>query len=201
MAKPKEIIKRDLLKAYMQEVNDNFSKSVPKIKNAISGIIFNAVYSSPELQSIRVGKLKLDFGIMEDPGFEIASAVSRSISIKYDRFKYRDGNIEGGLYVNIQPQNHLNLLDLPSSVTLTEKGAILHWLDWLLNYGDSIIILNFGVKYTNGGRSGGAIMSPTTRPFRVDPIYSGTVEDNFITRALNRSYSEIEKKIWQTILT
>lgn len=201
MPKPKETIKRDLLKAYMKEVNDNFSRSVPKIKNAISGIIFNAVYNSPELQSVRIGKLKLDFGIVQDSSFEIASAVSRSISIKYDRFIYRDGHIEGGVYVNVQPQSYLNILDLPASVTLTENGAILPWLDWLLNYGDSIIILNFGVKYTNGGRSGGAIMTPKNRPFKVDPIYSGTVEDNFITRALNGSYSEIEKKIWQTILT
>lgn len=196
----KDKVRRDMMVALVKDINKNLLRSVPKIKNAISPIIFEAVFNCPEMASVRGGVLKLDFGILKDNTFDIAEAVSRTISIRFNRFVYRDNSISGGITVQIQPTDYLNLLNLSGSVVITEKGVPLPWLDWLLNYGDSIIIVGFGVKYTDGGRTGGAVMSRGESVFRVDPTYSGSVNDNFITRALTQSYPKIRDKIWQIIL-
>ena len=76
-------------------------------------------------------------------------------------------------------------------------GGSLPWLQWLLLEGDSIIIANFGVEYSNEaqGRAGPARMTRQARPFRVNPKFSGTKDDNFITRSLSGRILEIEKAI------
>ena len=80
-----------------------------------------------------------------------------------------------------------------------EKGGSLPWLDWLINLGDSVIIADFGVTYGPFGRSGQARMSVKKRPFKVDTAFSGTPEDNFITRALDKRASEIESAIRRSL--
>lgn len=193
-------LKKDLMRGYVNDLNALLKKNVSKIKNGLYTQVFNAVYFSPEMESLRTGVLRLDFGLVSDPSMEISSAVARSIDINFDRFQYSNNSINGNLEIGIQPIDYLNLLNLPSSVTITEQGVNLPWLEWMLKYGDSVIIINYGVKYTSGGRTGGAVMSRSTRPFKVDPRFSGTDNENFITRAISRSSKEIEKKIWQIIL-
>ena len=62
----------------------------------------------------------------------------------------------------------------------------------MLTAGDSIIIADFGVEYETGaGRSGGARMDATAKPFKVNPLYSGDETNNFITRALQPALKEI----------
>ena len=57
-------------------------------------------------------------------------------------------------------------------------------MDWLLNQGDRIIVVNYSYNPQLGiGRSrlGNMVESGS---FRVPPQFSGTPDDNFITRAL-----------------
>jgi len=74
----------------------------------------------------------------------------------------------------------------------------LPWLSWLLTRGNEIIIQEYGVLYGSGfGRTDGAKMSNKKAPFMVDPAYSGTADNNFITRALaphQRAISNIIKE-------
>jgi hypothetical protein len=127
--------------------------------------------------------------------------VAESVYTKFSPFKYLGGFIIGRSFVAIQPANHFELLTLPQAVVIIEDGARLPWLDWLLHYGDQIIIADFGVKYQSGrGRSGGATMEKGGTPFRVNPQYSGVSGNNFIVRALNRRRREIEREIWRSIL-
>ena len=73
-----------------------------------------------------------------------------------------------------------------------EIGGSIPWLSWLLTAGDAIIIGDFGVDYEVGtGRTGGATMSREEKPFKVDPMYSGDEQDNFITRAIEPTLREI----------
>lgn len=186
--------------AYVKDINKLISRRIPKVRFAIAEVIFRAVYTSPEMESVRSGTLRFDFGLEQDITFDISSAVSRSISITFSNFKYQNHAILGNAQVGVQPLDYFNLLEIPNSVIITELGVELPWLEWLLMYGDQVIIANYGVKYTDGGRSGGAIMTSMNRPFRVDPEYSGTSSDNFISRALSVHSQEIEDRIWQTIL-
>jgi hypothetical protein len=194
-------IQEEMMKAFVSDINARFRKNKNKLKPLVSPLVYDAVYSCPEMESVRGGKLRLDLGLTIDPTSDIASAVAQSFTVERDTFRYKSGKVEGSVRVYVQPSDNLNLLDLPSSFQVTEQGALLPWLDWMLHYGDSVIIANFGVKYKEAGRTGGAIMIENGRPFRIDPRFSGTMADNFITRALNGKYPEIENKIWQTILS
>ena len=69
------------------------------------------------------------------------------------------------------------------------------WLDWLINRGDEIIVSQFGFESAGGkGRSGGGKMKKGGS-WRISPQYAGTVDDNFITRALqDKSFTDSASK-------
>ena len=81
---------------------------------------------------------------------------------------------------------------------LTKKGERLDWISWLLTRGDDIVVADYHVVPGNHGRSGDAVMKQGDF-FRVRPEYSGTLDDNCITRALENREKEIAN-ILNTIL-
>ncbi len=81
---------------------------------------------------------------------------------------------------------------------ITEKGESLDWISWLLTRGDDVVVADYHVVPGNHGRSGDAVMKQGDF-FRVRPEYSGTIEDNAITRALKNRQKEIAK-ILNTLL-
>lgn len=191
---------KEVMDAFLKDINAKISKNRKRIPGVLSPIIYDAVYSCPEMESVRAGSLRYDFGLDFDPTGKIASAVARAIKPVIGKFKYNNGRVVGNIRIDIQPTDYLNILTIPSSVVVTEKGVELPWLEWLLTYGDTVITSDFGVKYTNGGRSGGAVMVKGFRAFRVDPAFSGTEEDNFISRSLNSKTPQLESALWQSIL-
>ncbi len=189
----------DIMKSYVKDINKHIRRAVPKIKRRLQPFVFNAIFNCPEMLSIRGGKLRIDLGVVSDPSYQIAEAVAESVDVKITKFKYSGGSITGGARVNIQPTDNLNLLSLPDSTYITEKGEEIPWLDWLLSYGDKIIIVSYGVLYKSGGRTGGGIMTQGNAPFQIDPRFSGTTSDNFITRALAKARNKLEGEIWNSI--
>lgn len=174
-----------------------FNKKRAQLINAIKPVVFDAIYDCPEMESIRSGKLRADFGLNFDPTKEIALAVSESVDLYY-AFPL---NAIFNFRLNVQPISNDNLLSLPSSIVITEDGAEIPWLEWLLTYGDKAIIADFGVFYKDGvGRSEQAIMVKNIGPFTVDPRYSGVSGNNFITRALNSKSTEIQRVAWLNLL-
>ena len=81
---------------------------------------------------------------------------------------------------------------MPVAQQAIESGGSIPWLKWLLTAGDAIIIGDFGVDYEVGtGRTGGATMKKSEKPFKVNPLYSGDEVDNFVTRAIDPTLREI----------
>jgi len=76
---------------------------------------------------------------------------------------------------------------------VTEKGESLPWIEWLLKRGDDIIISDYHVVEGDHGRTGMATMKPggNYKVSRVNPSFSGTEDDNFVTRALDGKEMEI----------
>ena len=129
---------------------------------------------------------------------DIVSAVAQSISAKLVKF---NTNFVGGLEIYIQPTDFTNLLTLSGGHTIYQGGD-LHWLDWLLTKGDAIVISNYQYNAQTGlGRSGlGNMIAGGS--FRVPPQFSGTPDNNFITRALVGAEQEkVITKIFQDVLS
>lgn len=185
---------KDVLKGFTELINKDLAKRKRTIEQDIRAIVLKEVYDSPELKALRSGKLSFDLGLpeSEDPSPLIARAVADTVSVSKPNFRVNGRNIVGNYRVEIQPQDFSNLLSQSFGSVITEKGQELPWLAWLLVEGDSIIVANWQVQYGNFGRSGGARMIPGGA-FTVDARFSGTIDDNFVTRALRRSNDEILK--------
>lgn len=191
---------RAILEKIVRQAQKEFSKKSREIKYRISPVVYNAIYNSPEMSSVRSGSLRFAFGLVSDPTTMIANAIADSCKVSANDIKLSGNKIVGGITVNIQPQDYLNVLQIPQAFNVIEDGSKLPWLEWLTLYGSQIIIIDFGVKYGSGlGRTGGAIMTTGARPFRVDPTFAGDKDNNFITRAIEKAVPEISKKIQEVL--
>lgn len=188
-------IQDKIYKAIAEEVNSSIIKNKKKTTEKLRAAIKTWVYGQPEVSSLLAngvpGSLSAQFGIPAGTSDgiinQIVDAVSKAITIDIKPFKK---NLKGNLQFNFQTKDFQNLLTLPEGHVVTEKGADLHWLNWLLQEGDKTIVV--GYNYIAGplGRSGGGEMN-IGGIWRVPPEFSGTNDNNFITRSFDGKESEI----------
>jgi hypothetical protein len=185
------VIQKRINVALARPLNKKLQAAARKIKSAVSPVIEAALLSSPEMSSVSSGSLRAEFGLEADPSSEIVSAIVGSLDVVVDPV---DRNLNGGVTLVVQPKSFANLLSLSSAEQPINGGSI-PWLRWLLTVGDSVIIADFGVEFGPHGRSGGGRMSPNFAPYKVPSSFSGTADDNFITRAIGRVFPEIQSII------
>jgi hypothetical protein len=178
-------IENNINKAIAEEINKRLSQSQISIVKDVKKLIPQWLSSQPEIGALlseTPESLKGQFGIYSSTQSivnRIIFSVVESTSVKFIRYS---NNLRGGFELNFQPKDFINLLSLPEGHTVY-NGGDLHWLDWLLLRGDSIIVTNYEYNPQTGiGRSrlGNMVAGGS---FRVPPQYSGTRDDNFITRA------------------
>lgn len=182
-----------------EQISSEMNKRVRKNKNKVSRdfkfLIRGWIESSPEIQSLlsqgTPGSLNAAFGL--SPGSpnmaveSIVNAITNSIVVSFSNI---DRNLNGSATFNFLSKTFVSLLGLPDGHQKTEAGTDLHWLDWLLTKGDTTIVQGFFYKPSGKGRSGGGTMQ-FGGAFRVPAQFSGTVENNFVTRAFQGKDKEI----------
>ena len=189
-------IEKKIKTAIAEELNalikKNFKTAQKRIESSVSGW----VTSQPEVQSLlREGvpnSLHAQFGLQAGQGalssIEVVNAIIASIEVRVRRV---DAKLNTGIDFNIQPENLRNLLGLPSGFTQTEDQDILPWLTWLLLEGSNTIVYGYTYVPDLSGRSGGGTME-AGGSWRIPPEFSGTIDDNFVTRALSNRDKELE---------
>jgi hypothetical protein len=197
-------IGKKINQALADEVNDLLKRNKDRILRRCKDLAASFILAQPEITSLSQGtpdSLEGQFGLIPGQGeiakSEIVNSVVSSVTIKFIPF---DHKFRGGIDVFFQPDNFVNLLDLPSGYTASAKGP-LHWMEWLIKRGDEIIIVNYSYNPQSGlGRSGlGNMMENGV--FRVPPSFSGTTTNNFITRALlGKQQEEAISAIFQSEL-
>jgi hypothetical protein len=194
-------IEKKINAAIAGQINSTLSKNISKIHNElVSQYIPSWIRSQPEIQCIINGELSGPFGITMSTT-SIANAISDAItqSAKVSFTKYNNNLTGGMLEITIQPINFANVLSLPEGHTVYEKGD-LHWLEWMIMRGDQTIIVGYEYNPKTGlGRSRLGNMIPG-KSFRVPPQYSGSPDNNFITRSLigqqqNNDIAKLIKKV------
>tara|TARA_R100000700_G_C3178635_1_gene154509 strand:+ start:4746 stop:5360 length:615 start_codon:yes stop_codon:yes gene_type:complete len=183
-------IQQKINKALVKQINRSISKNLPSAQRKILTLIRTSLNSSPEMQSLRTGILKLEFGLDKDPTFDIIESIMSSLEIKFSPINPRD--FSGGILIVLQPSDYRNLLSMPAAYQQIDGGS-LPWLSWLLTLGDTVIITRFGVEIGDfpDSRTGGARMTQKAAPYKVNSAFSGTTEDNFITRSVARVSNQI----------
>lgn len=194
-------ISKNINLAIATELNSKINRRLSELENNIKAFVSRHISSQPELISLSAGILRGAFGLYSGTAASISSSITKtienSVNIKFQPF---DKNLKGTLEINIQPSDLSNLLTLPEGHVKYKDGD-LHWLNWLLTKGDEIIIIGYEYNPQTGiGRSGLGNMVAGSA-FRVPPQFSGTIDNNFITRALLGKQQEKEiSNIIQKIL-
>lgn len=193
---PQKKIEEMIAEQSTDYLNRKIRKNYTRVVNSLRQKIPFWIRSQPEIQSLLSegipGSLNALFGLYSGDAAratsDIIEAIKQSTQIRIDKInrKYQ-GNIE----FNFQATDFRNLLSLNSGHIMTEKSQDLHWLEWLLTAGDAVIIVGYRYEPKLSGRSGGGVMAKGNF-FRVPPQFSGTLENNFITRALSGRDKEIE---------
>ena len=187
-------IEKDILKALADGMYRAIIKSVGKLSTSIAPAIKDAIFDSEELKSLQGGVLQYQLGLTSSLAGgmrnQIADASAISVELSVKKVSVSGNKFNGGLTIYIQPTNFANLLNLGGSsydyYSRTYKETVtINWLDWLLTQGDKILVGKFRfVRDFGSGSSGGGKMKKGGS-WRVPPEFSGTITDNFITRAIN----------------
>lgn len=179
-------VEKNINVAISKSINDKLNKNITRIRDKAKNLVKSWVFMQPEIQSLLLGgpgSLIGYFGITttsQQIVDSIINSVAESIEVKLTKYAV---DLSGGLEIRFQPSSFINLLSISEGHTIYGNGD-LHWLEWLLNRGDTIIVANYQYNPVTGlGRSGLGVMV-SGGSFRVPPQFSGTSDNNFITRAL-----------------
>jgi|TARA_R110000744_G_scaffold79106_1_gene155534 hypothetical protein len=190
------------MKALVSHINSSISGIGEEINKKIRPVVFDVIHECYEMQSLRGSYLRGSLGLTlsqaSESSRDIAEAVSSSVFVNVKRVTPK--NLSGSLTINVQPSDFSNVLSISGAVirylsSRYKRTVELPWLDWLLTKGDTILISGFDFQPIFGeGRSGaGSMIKDSIADWRIRPEYSGTKEDNFITRAL--SHKNTQSKI------
>lgn len=194
-----EDISSKILKALRPQVNSYFKNVFEKIKDNLSNLVISAITSAPEYNELISGRLKAEFGIPDSSSrLQRILEVWKNITFKYKSVKNDGKQLVGSFELSMIKQDFSDVINLAEASFVTEKGSTLNWLEWLLLFGDQVIIKDYNVILGSNPRSrtGMAIMSGSVSgKWSVPSEYSGTINNNWITRAIDNADSSINNLI------
>lgn len=185
--------------ALSKEVNKRIVQNIPKIVTKIKEAIGNSISSHPTvlaLSDYAPGGLAAELGLYPGQGSLAASQITDIVTDDVEfRFRRINTKLQGSIQFYIAHEAVARLVALPIGHVIYGKGD-LHWLQWLLERGDAIIIDSYEYNPQSGfGRSGGGSMA-LGGSWRVPPEYAGTPEKNFISDALfNKPFQDTLQNI------
>lgn len=191
-------LQNEVLKALLPEVSRFIDSGIAKVKSALPNIIRQAIINTPEYNSLLNGELKYEFGIanVDSKLSSLLTAWSTNIQYSYRSPSIKGSSIKGSFSANCIKVDFSDVLYTDyAAVVDTIRGYSLPWLEWLLLDGNKTIVKNYEVvvgPFSNS-RTGLAVMKPSRKAWRVPSQFSGTINDNWITRAIDTVESDILK--------
>lgn len=194
-----EAIQKTILRALAREANAEIKRVAGLLTDEVKPIVAKALRDSPTIQELGGngalrGELGLTSGVGPGMANEIVDAIVSTVQVEAKRITIMGNKFAGGIDIHIQPDDLRNLLELSGGsykyYSRTYKQQIeINWLDWLIRKGDAILVGKFGFEGADGskgfqGRSGMGVMARGGM-WRVPPAHAGTIDDNFITRAVS----------------
>ena len=201
-------LERKLIKELDKILNKSMIKSAKELTPIVQEIIKKSLLESEDLKALSSGDLIGEFGIRSSTAATVAQQIALNVSqtVIVSPMNVSLRTKRGGISLKVQPNDLQNVLSIPNgSYTYYsrryKKDVTINWLDWFLTKGDAIIVAKFYFEESGGaGRSGRGSMQKGGS-WRVRPEYSGTLEDNAVTRALQskKTKDEITKSIEKVI--
>jgi len=192
----KQEIQNKILKALLPDCKKFMNSAIGVIKTDLPGLLYTSLTNRPEYFSLISGNLRLELGI-PDASSKVQSIINIWISnIEYD---YSKPTISGGKIISSFSAKFVKT-DFSDVISSEEAYVIdgeynLPWLKWLLLDGSATIVPRHDVVFgpNPNSRTGDAVMRPSSKGWGVPSDYAGTASDNWITRAIADSQSDIEQ--------
>lgn len=194
-----DVLSKDILKAFLPDVRFEFDKAINRIKGTLPNLVYDIVRNSPEYDSIVSGQLKYELGIPDgiDKITALIGVWSKNIFYKYSPPKISGYRITASFRADLFKANFSDVLGMnEAQVYDTLRGYSLPWLQWLVLDGSVPLIPHHHVELVNSDRSrtGGALMRFGGN-WGVPSSFTGTIADNWITRAIDARSSSIEQLV------
>ncbi len=186
-------VNKQILRELIKKVDRIFRDSLPDIELETKAVTQQLMYKSKFFNEVLFGNLQGHFGIPEnkvnDAVKTIITEITASIEVFYNNLTLTGNSVRGGIKIGIGKNGFSSLLSLAEGQVNAGKNGKpikLPWLEWVMTRGDQIIISEHDIKFEQGlGRSGFAIMVPDKLvSWRVPSEFSGTIQDNVITREI-----------------
>lgn len=197
---PAKQIEKQILEALREELTKRLRNAAKSIQRKLQKTMFAAITSTPEYQSLLGGQLQSELGVTNTRGRldKIIQVFVNNIEITVDNIRIQNNIIVGGININMMTYDYSNVLNLPEAKYTTSKGVVIEWLRWLLLEGDKIIVRKYHIEHSkrrNNSRTGLGEVMVSGGKWRVPPQFSGTKDDNFITRAVESAMQDIDNTI------
>jgi hypothetical protein len=182
--------------AVVTEVNRRINKiKLEPIQNKVKNEIKKQIKGTRHYRSLTsdIGLLLRHFGLTnaDEKMDAVIEAVMNTVSVRFTRARRQNENtiLIASMDIQILKGGIIQLLQLNEGYQETDKGQQLHWLDWILTKGESVIVTGYDVVLADFGdisRTGGALMfkKKDDGGWNVPINLAGTVQNNFITQAL-----------------
>lgn len=194
-------ISNAILNGIINYIKPKIPLIVQNIRNKLPNVITSFIINEPEYQSLKTGKLRYEFGI---PDVSVVDNVvnfwANNFTITSQPIAKKNNQIHYSLSIGMIKENFNDVLSLNDSVVYDSlSGITLPWLEWLLLDGGKIIVKNYEVRMGPNPRSrtGMAVMIESKKNWRVPSEFAGTINNNWITRAIDNINNEITNIIRQ----
>lgn len=197
-------ITQNILRALLPETSKYLKDVIKYLQVNLTPVVRSAIVNSPEYGAILNGQLKYEFGI-PDSSTKLAGLIdlwSKNTKINYSSPIISGNKIKGSFSVNMMRVDFTDVLYTDYAVVYDSlRGYSLPWLEWLVLEGNKTIIKNQTVVFgpSKASRTGYAVMKDSIQSWRVPSQYAGTISDNWITRAIDNSESNINSVIEQAL--
>lgn len=202
-------IEKKIYYSIMQHLLAAIKKSADQIELDVSQNLKRVFLSSPVYQSLTTGgQLSADLGIPGDVAIrwldKVINVLSLGLKVKVYPVNFRTPQVTIPMQIYIPSSVIDDIINLPESSYMS-NGYLIEWMNWLLTKGTEIVVTDFYIQYGNysrfpGSRTGLAIMIENEgEVWRVDKFFSGTRDDNWITRAIEDNKDYIEKLIFASV--
>lgn len=179
----------------VQDVANEFRKN---IQSDIRLELRRILYADPTIISLNEGDLTSQFGLTESNSKvrSLVDAIVETIVLQGSKVSRRIGKKGTSVRITGIPLDFYSLTKHRFALQKTERGQYLPWLRWLLFEGRGTIVNKHIIVYKKIGRSGKpGIMIKGRSGWRVPYRFAGTQNNNFITRAIKRNTTQINKAV------
>lgn len=194
---------KDIVRGMSEIFSKKFREASRKVTEILQISIPLWIENTPEIRELRKketfwGELGIPPEILDSAIRDIKRLSASSVSVNIEKKPFGIG----GLRIRIFRDNFSSFLTLPSGRYITEKGVEIPWLKSLLVDGSKIIVKDYefvpkNYTYSKTSRTQKGIMKKSRGSFwRIPPQYSGTIDDNFLTRVIK----DKEKLIFDLVL-